>query len=177
MVVSIAVQRVPDMLGLRPARLADRPVDRCGKPHHRADHAAAVDLGLLEHLVDEAGGGVKPLGRRAVDVELAPGLGEDGVGEVGDGDPQVAVAEVDRQGEAGGAVESDHHPGAPGVHLAVGQAVALDREAGLDQVADDRRDRRAREVGRPGELGAAREAAFAQRFDHAPAVAFPQRGK
>ena len=84
-----------------------------------------LDVRLGEHLLDELGGRVEALLGRVVDVHLAPGLGEHGVGEVRDGDPQVAVAEVDAEHEAGRLVERDHHRRPAGVRLAVGLTVAF----------------------------------------------------
>ncbi len=162
-------RRVPDRAG--------QAVDRRRKAHDRADHPAAVQLGLVEDLVDEVACLRKALAGRRVDVELAPALGEHGVREVRHGDSQVAMAEVDRQRDAGGRVEGDHHAGAAGVCLAFRLAVALDREAGVDQVADDRGDRRAGELRCAGELRTARDAPLSQRFDHQPTVAFPQGGE
>ena len=92
----------------RPSRAGSRspapcPVARligAGRPITAPITRLAVDPRLLR-----APGRRTPPRRQAlvagvVDVHLAPGLGEHGVGEVGDRDPQVAVAEVDREREA-----------------------------------------------------------------------------
>ena len=107
-----------------------------------------------------------------IDVELAPGLGEHRVREIGDGDTQVAVAEIDADCDAGGIVERNEHRRAPGARLTVrGLTIALGDETGLDQVADDRRDRRSREVGDARQLCPARVPALAQGINYALAVA------
>ena len=101
-----------------------------------------------------------------IDVHLAPGLRQHRAGEVRHGDAQMPVAEVDPEREAGGAVQRDHHRRAAGVGLArVGAVLALGCQPGLEQVSDDGRDRRAGEAGEPGELGATRGAALAERVD------------
>jgi hypothetical protein len=109
-----------------------------------------------------------------VDVELAPGLRQHRVREVRNGDRQVTVPEVDPERESGRALEPDHHRRSSGVSLAVGLALALGREVALDQVGDDRRDRRTREAGDPGQLGPARHSLLAQRVDDKFAVALSQ---
>jgi hypothetical protein len=127
-----------DRRGLDGAR---GPVDRGRQAHPDADHAVAIDLRLGEDVVDERGGGVKAFVRGVIDVELAPGLRENGVGQVRDGDPQVAVAEVDSDGEARLAVERDHHRRTPRVGLTVDAGLPLAREVRFDQVGNDRRHR------------------------------------
>ena len=169
----------PDPAG-KDRRVPDRSgdaVDRRREAHHGADYPAPLDLCLGQYLVDELAGLRQAFARRLVYVELAPALGEDGVREVRHGDPQVPVAEIDREREARGRIEGDHHAGAAGVGLAIGLAVALHHQAGIHQVADDRRDRRARQLGCACKLRAAREAALTQRFDYQPTVAFPQGGE
>ena len=96
---------------------------------------------LLEDLVDQLRRRVEPLLRRVVDVELAPGLRQHLVGEIGDRHPKVGVAEVDADGEARGRIEGEQH-GRPAAGLAVGDAGRLGcsvSRPGLDQVGDDAR--------------------------------------
>ena len=152
-------------------------VDRRRQTHPDADHPRPVGAGLLEHLVDELRRGGQPVVGRVVDVQLPPGLGEDGVGEVGDGDAQVAVAEVDPDREPGRGVERDHHRRSAGVRLAARLAVALARQPGVEQVGDDRRDGRAREARDPGKLGATGDSALSQGVDHTFPVALPKGGQ
>jgi hypothetical protein len=89
----------------------------------------------------------------------------------------MLVTEVDAEHQPGRAVERDHHRGPAGVGLLRSRVlgIAFDRQAGAEQVADDRRDGRAREARDPSQLGPACHAALAQRVDNPLAVALAQR--
>ena len=101
------------------------------------------------------------------------------VREVGDGDPQMGVPEVDTECDASRLLEREEHRRAPTL-LAVGDAGRvhlLGDEAGLQEIRDDARHRRAGKTGGPGNLGAARGAAAAEGIDDTAAVQFAKRTK
>ncbi len=163
-------RRVPDGAG--------HAIDRRRQPHDRSDHPAALDPGLPEHLVDELGRLGEAFARGLIDVELAPALGEDGVGEVGYCDPQVAVAEVDGERQAGGGVEGDHDAGAarrgprhPAGRPARRRGPTSIRSPTIVEIVE-----RERSVARASSARLATPRSL-QRFDHKPAVAFPQGGE
>ena len=135
----------------------------------------AVDAGLLEQLVGEAGGEVERLVARRVDVDLRLALGEDGERQVGDGDAHVAVAEVDAEERAGGLVERDEHRRPPALGAARRRRdLALDDQALGLQVGDEARDGRAAQTGLARDVGTADRPALAEGVDHAQAVALAQ---
>ena len=150
-------------------------IDRRRQAHADADHPLPINARLVEDPLDELGGSVEALIGGVVDIHLAPGLGEHRVREIGDGDPQMTMAEVQPDRQARRSVERDHDRRPAGMRLARGLTVTLTGEAGLEQVGDDRGDRRSREPGHPGQLGPARQATLAQSIDDALAVALPQR--
>ena len=80
---------------------------------------------------DQRGGGVEGVLGGGVDLELREGLGQDRVGEVGDGDAQGVVAEVEADDGAGRAVEGHQHRRAAALRGGRGDAVgrALDDHA------------------------------------------------
>ena len=88
-------------------------IDRRRQAHPDADHPVPIDARLVEDPLDELGGRVEALIGGVVDVHLAPRLGEHRVREIGDGDPQMTMAEVEPDREARRAVERDHHRGRP----------------------------------------------------------------
>ena len=146
------------------------PVHRPGQAHPGADDLVAAGARSGERLDDEAGGTRDRLRRGEVGVELLVALGEDRVREVGDGDAQVALAEVQPEGDAGAAVQRDEHGrtadrSAGPRRLAV---LRLDREPLALQLGDDGRHRRAgpdpdavrrapRHLGRPPRPGRQRQ--------------------
>ena len=87
----------------RAALVVDRPRER----HADAEHAVCAEAGLGEQVVDELGGAVERALGGVVDVLRAHRLGEHGAREVGDGDVDVVVAEVDADHRAGRAVERE----------------------------------------------------------------------
>ena len=134
------------------------------------------DLRLPQDLVDELLSGIQPLLGRVVHVELAPGLRQHLVREVRDRHPEVGVAEVDADGEAGGRVEGEEHGGPPAglpVRHARGLGL-LGEQPGLDQVGDDARHRRAGKPGEPGDLRPAGGATTTERVDDAAAIELTQ---
>ena len=84
--------------------------------------------------------------------------------------PDGSVVGPDRQARR--SVERDHDRRAAGVGLARGLTVTLTGEAGLEQVRDDRGDRRSREPGHPGQPVRVQPGAG----DHHPRLAHPGHG-
>ena len=119
------------------------------------------------------GGGVERVHGGAVDLELREGLGEDRVGEVGDGDAQGVVAEVEADDGAGRAVEGDQHGRAPALRGGGGDAVgrALDDHPRRLEIGDEARHRRAAQTRLAGDVCAADRPTRAQRVDDAQTVA------
>ena len=109
-----------------------------------------------------------------VDVGELRRLGEHRAAEVGDGDADAVVVEVDADGGARGAVEAEHRrrPALGGRRVVV--VGALDDEAALDEVADEGGDRGAAQAGAARDLGPAQPACAAQRIDHPQAVELAQ---
>ena len=106
---SRAGARAPRRPGYRPSRagrssrrLPFVAVDRRRERHAGADDAASGRRPprRARSAASSAAASSASCGR-LVDVELDEALGEDGGGEVGDGDPDVAVAEVDAERRAG----------------------------------------------------------------------------
>ena len=152
---------------------ARREVDRPRQADAGAEDAVAVDVGFGDDGVGELDRDVERARGGGVDVVLEHPLGEDRARQVGDRDADVVVVEVDAEHEAGRAVERQQgrRPALLGDALV---GLLLDDEAACLQVGDERRDGRARQAGRAGELGAARAAAAPQRVDEGAAVALPQ---
>src|SRR4051794_29741779 len=120
--------------------------DRTRDAHADAEHALAVDPGLLERALDQLRGDVEAVARGGVDVDIAPQLGEDRVREVAHDPADVAVSEVDADDRAGGAIEREQHRRpADALVVAVALGRALDEQARALQVAYEARDGRARE--------------------------------
>ena len=107
-----------------------------------------------------------------VDVELGRSLGEHRRREVGGGDPDVRVVEVDPDDRAGRGVETQkrRRPAPP----RLGPPVGVDDEAARLQVGHERGDSGAGEAGQAGELRAARRSTAAQRVDDARPVQLPK---
>jgi hypothetical protein len=108
---------------------AARAVDRAGQAHAGGEDAVALDAGLVDELVNQARGGVERVLGGRVDLELRVGLGEDRVGEVGDGDPEAVVSEVQADHGAGRLVEGDEHRRAA--------TLRAGRRGGLGDALDD----------------------------------------
>jgi hypothetical protein len=87
----------------RVADLAGVAAQRARHAHADAGDAARVGADLVEQLAHEPAGERDAVARGVVDVDGLLGLGEDGVGEVGDRDPDVREAEVDADRDARGA--------------------------------------------------------------------------
>ena len=86
--------------------------------------------GLAQHGVDELDRRVERRRPRVVDVELELALGQHGRGEVGRGDAEVVVAEVDAERGARGRVEPQQRRRPPASRgLEAGRAGLLDDEA------------------------------------------------
>ena len=139
-------------------------IDRPGNAHADADHVVAGEPGLVEHGVHELDRGVERRGRRVVDVELDPPLGEHGRREIRDGDPEVVVPEVDAERRAGGRVETEQRRRPAAARRARCRLTGrlLDDEPTPLQLRDERGDRRPRETGQSGELAPARRALLSQ---------------
>jgi hypothetical protein len=110
-----------------------------------------------------------------VDVEVDLALGEDGRGQVGERDAQVPVVERDADRRAGAGVEREERRRAPG--LAGGPRARagppLHDEPARLQLADDGRDRRAREARDARQLASADGPASAERVDDPEPVVLP----
>ena len=90
------------------------------------------------------------LGGGEVGVQLRVALREHRVGEVGDGDPQVALAEVQPEREAG--VPVQRQPGGRPAHGAAGARLLLSHQAVSLQFGDHPGDGGGRERGAPREV-------------------------
>ncbi len=142
-------------------------IDRAGDGDADPEHAAAVDLGVLERGVDQAGDEVHGLPGVVVDVGVGRGLGEHGAAEVGDGDADAVVVELHADGGAGGAVEAEHgRRAALGGRRRVLAVGALDDEAALDEIRDEGRHRRPAQAGATCDVRTAQSPGTAQRVDH-----------
>ena len=93
----------------RVAELARRAVDRARQAHADPGDLGAARAGLVEHLADEPRRERDRLRRRQVGAERLVALREHAVGEVGERDPQVALAEVEPERHARRAVERHEH--------------------------------------------------------------------
>jgi hypothetical protein len=88
----------------RPDR-AGGSVDRSRQSHSHAEDPLAIDARLLQDPVDQFRRRIESLVGRVVDIQLVPGLRQHLVRQVGDGDAQMGVTEIDPEGESGGWVE------------------------------------------------------------------------
>src|SRR4051795_2830765 len=120
-----------------------------------------------------AGGGV---GAGGTGVDCRGPLGKDGVGEVGDRDTHVTVAEVDADERPRRLIERDEDRRPAALRAPRRRrALALDDQAGGLQVGDETGDRGAAEAGLAGDVGTADRPAVAESVHHAQAVALAQR--
>ena len=127
-------------------------MDRARQAHADPGDLGAARVGLVEHLADEPRRERDRLRRREVGAERLVALREHAVGQVGERDPQVALAEVEPERDARRAVERHEHerPADP----AARHGVAVDDEPLVLQLGDDGGDGRGGE-GRPArQLGA-----------------------
>ncbi len=145
-------------------------VDRPGQAEAYADHVAARDARLGQHLLDQLRGRVEAGLGGVVGLHGALGLGEDRVAEVGGGHAQVALAEVDADGRPGRAAERQE-PRRPAAPLRGAAVLALDEHPLGLELAHDARDRRPGEARDPRQVGPAGRARLAQRADDPGAVA------
>ena len=120
---------------------------RAREPHADAEQAARVHAGRLQHALDELGRLLDARVGVVVVRHLAPLLGEQLVGEVGERDGQVALAEVDADREAGARIERDQRGRAAAAGGGGPVGVAVDDHALGLEAGDDRRDGRARQAG------------------------------
>ena len=82
---------------------------RARQAHPDAGDLGAARAGLVEHLADEPRRERDRLRRGQVGVERLVALREHAVREVGQRDAQVALAEVQAERDARGAIERDEH--------------------------------------------------------------------
>jgi hypothetical protein len=138
------------------------------------DHAGG-EARAVERFGHQLGGALERARRVVIDVELGRRFGEDVARQVGDRDLDAGVVEVDSDGDSRRRVESQHHRGPADRRRArLRVAVALGDEPALVQVGHQRRDRRARQAGDPGDLGPAQRPVTAQGVDHAQPVELAQ---
>ena len=150
--------------------LSGRRVDRGRQAHADADHGVVAGGELVEELLDELGGQRDGAVGRRTGIQADGALAENCVVEVGDGDPQVRVVDVDADGEPGSPAEGDPYDAAAALgHLRQRhQTLAL-------EVADDVEHRGAGQPAAPREVGLARRAFPAQHLDDPLAVGLAQR--
>jgi len=138
-------------------------------------HARGIDAGVVEQVGDAARGEVERRGRVLVDVDAQLALGQQTVGEVGDGQPDAVVAEVDADERARRRVEGQQDRRPPALAGALAVRRGLGDEAVALHRADDRADGRARQPGLAGDVGTADGAAAAQHVDDLLAIALAQQ--
>ena len=121
-----------------------------GQAHADTHDLLAAGAGLVEHLGDHARRQRDRLSGRQVGVQRRVALGEHGVGEVGERDTHVALAEVQPEGDAGVAVSATSADGRP--HRAVGARLLLGHQPIGLKLGDDGGDGRRRECRAPREV-------------------------
>ena len=165
--------RIVDELTCPVARSIGPTAPRRRRPAARARHPRRpAGESTSSAAVLEAGLGV------VVDVRLPCALGEDRERQVRDRDAHEIVVELDADHGAGSGIQRQHQRrpaargGARGLHV-----LALDHQSGSLELADERRDRRAREARRRRDLRTADGAALAHDFEHLESVQLAQRAK
>jgi hypothetical protein len=156
-------------------------VYRSGYRHAGPQQAFPVDTGAADYLVRELSRGVERRARVVVNVELASSFREDAMVQLGHGDSNEAVVEVQSEDDAGPGIETQEDRWPPAARPrgipAVGRVGPLDHEPGVLKLPDQARYRRARQSGLASDLRAAYGAAFAHGLEHAKPVELAQRGK
>ena len=136
-----------------------------GRGHAEPDReqVRGGDAGVGGRPPDEVGGDVEGRGAVRVGVGERLDLGQDLRAAVGDGDPDVTVPDVDAGDPAGTQGERHQERGPPAPALVRRTAVlGLHHETRLEQLADQARDRGARQAGAAGEVGPALGSAGAE---------------
>ena len=188
--------RDPEVLGDAAGhRHPDPPREHAGGPHRargavdgrrQPDHGAAQrlapDAGLRERLVDQARRGRQALGDTVVVGQVRPQLvapgrtrvpgGRGRVGDVGQGDPQVPVTDIDAGDHPRPADEPDRSYAPPRTHL-----VTRRQQARGAEVPHDVRHRGRREPRGARDLRLRRRTAGADGVHHAAAVRVAQTGR
>ena len=129
-----------------------------GRPRPDADHVAARDARLAEHLLHQLGRRVEPGLGRVVGAHRPLGLGEDRVAQVGGRHPQVALPEVDPDRRAGRAAERQQPRRPAALRRRAAAVLALLEHPLALELAHDARHRRAGETacGAPARRGSPR---------------------
>jgi hypothetical protein len=145
-------------------------MDRPGEAHPHAQHPVAVRARGAQDELDHLGRVVDPGGGVVVVGHLAPLLGEELVGEIREGDREVALAEVDANREARSGIQGDRRRRAAPAAWRASVRIAVDHDPLGLEGGHDRRNGRARQARVACHVGAACDPQDLQRLDHAQPV-------
>jgi len=152
---------------------APRPIERAGDADSGADHRPPLHMSFRQDLLHHPGGSVQGGLRVVAHVEIAPPLGQHVVADIGDGDSNMAVAEVDAHHRQRGIAQHQQHRRPPTTKIG-NPGLNLVNDARVLELSDEGVHRCARQARHPRDFRLADVPPLPQRPHHPLAVSVSQ---